>query len=141
MPAVQLNKWQSDVAISALFCLCLSAKSLNTKHIQCEGNLFPESLSHSSSDIRIVTCTDTSHPNYKVILISQFTDVWTSVSDFAINFLFVLKDICVMQITNRIVQIGSIQCVRKKLHDAEFEMMASLNKLQPELLCTSWTEI
>jgi len=116
MPAVQLPKWQSDVAISVLFCLCLSVKPLNTIHIQCEGNLFPESLSHSSSDIRDVTCTDISHPNYKVILISQFTDVWTSMSGFAINFLFVLKDVCVIQITDRLVQIGSSQCVRKKLH-------------------------
>lgn len=116
MPAAQLLKWQSEVAISVLFCLCLSVEPLNTTHIQCEGNLFPESLSHSSSDIRDVTCTDTSHPNYKVVLISQFTDVWTSVSGCAINFLFVFKDVCVIQTTNRIVQSGSIQCVRKKLH-------------------------
>jgi hypothetical protein len=100
--------------------------------------MFPESLSHSSSDIRDVTRTDTSHPNYKVVLISQFTDVWTSVSGFAINFLFVLKDFCVIQTNCRLDRFSAFG---RSCNDAQFEIIASRNRLHPELLWTSEMEI
>jgi len=37
-------------------------------------------------------------------------------SGFAINFLFVLKDVRDIKTTDRTVQRKSIQCLRKKLH-------------------------